>query len=138
MCEDCMMSHYYISIKEELDYERKTYEEELVQKDWRYLKEESELFLIHAYSHLFQIPKKGYAVFGDTDDKLKYSQFYLNLAIGLELLLKSILLKTIIMRSLGISISFRSFKLSASFILMVEMGSVTSNKRITKFEFRMS
>ena len=87
------MTRYYISMEEELQYERKNYTEELKEKDWRYLKESGELFLIHAFSHLFETPLVGYEVFGDTNYKIKYSQFYLNLAVGLELLLKSILLK---------------------------------------------
>ena len=87
------MKPYYISIKDELQYERKFYTEELSKKDWGYIKETSELFLIHAYSHLFKTPSEGYAVLGDTHYTIKYSQSYLNLAVGLELLLKSILLK---------------------------------------------
>jgi cyclophilin family peptidyl-prolyl cis-trans isomerase len=110
------MKKYYISIKEELKEEKKFYAEELGQKDWKYLKEASELFLIHAYSHLFITPSDthenfgesdyvipstlaeynsmmGYEVFGDINYVIKYSQFYLNLAVGLEILLKSILLK---------------------------------------------
>ena len=86
------MTRYYISMEEELQYERKDYTEELKEKDWEYLKESGELFLIHAFSHLF-VPPVDYEVFGDTNYKIKYSQFYLNLAVGLELLLKSILLK---------------------------------------------
>ena len=87
------MKPYYVSMKEELQYEKEFYAEELRRKDWEYLKESSELFLIHAYSHLFKTSPAGYEVFGDTDYKIKYGQFYLNLAVGLELLLKSILLK---------------------------------------------
>lgn len=87
------MKPYYVSIKDELQEEQEFYAEELRKKDWEYLKESSELFLIHAYSHLFKTSPTGYEVFGDTNYKIKYSQFYLNLAIGLELLLKSILLK---------------------------------------------
>ena len=87
------MRPYYISIEDELQYEKKIYTEELREEDWEYLKEASELFLIHAYSHLVETPLEGYEVFGDTSYTTKYSQFYLNLAVGLELLLKSILLK---------------------------------------------
>lgn len=87
------MKQYYIPIEEELQYERKFYAEELDKKDWEPLREASELFLIHAYSHLFEASLDGYEVFGDTNYQKKYSQFYLNLAVGLELLLKSILLK---------------------------------------------
>lgn len=87
------MKPYYVSIRDELQEEREFYAEELRKRDWEYLKKSSELFLIHAYSHLSKIPPAGYEVFGDTDYKIKYSQFYLNLAVGLELLLKSILLK---------------------------------------------
>ncbi|MBA7679783.1 hypothetical protein ES703_88087 [subsurface metagenome] len=87
------MKPYYASIKDDLQEEKKSYAEELKKTDWEYLKEASELFLIHAYSHLFKTLKHGYEVFGDTNYKIKYSQFYLNLAVGLELLLKSILLK---------------------------------------------
>lgn len=86
------MTRYYISMEEELQYERKSYAEELKAEDWQYLKESSELFLIHAFSHLF-VPPVDYEVFGGTNYIIKYSQFYLNLAVGLELLLKSILLK---------------------------------------------
>jgi len=70
------------------------------------LKEAGEIFLIHAYSHRFQISPVVYKlreryghsvpeleVFGDKEYKIKYGQFNLNLAIGLELLLKSIVLK---------------------------------------------
>ncbi len=95
------MTRYYISMEEELQYERKSYAEELKKKDWQYLKESGELFLIHAFSHLFEVPPVGYEVFGDNNYKIKYSQFYLNLAVGLELLLKSILLK----RGVKISLS---------------------------------
>ncbi len=91
--ESSKMKQYYISIEEELQYEKKSYAEELKEEDWQYLKESGELFLIHAYSHLFKVPPVGYEVFGDTNYTIKYSQFYLNLAVGLELLLKSILLK---------------------------------------------
>lgn len=87
------MKPYYLSIKSNLQEEQESYAEELRKEDWKYLKESSELFLTHAYSHLFKPYPAGYEVFGDTDYKIKYSQFYLNLAIGLELLLKSILLK---------------------------------------------
>lgn len=87
------MKPYYLSMKEDLREERKFYAEELRKTDWEYLKNPSELFLIHAYLHLFQSSPAGYEVFGDTNYKIKYSQFYLNLAVGLELLLKSILLK---------------------------------------------
>ncbi len=87
------MKQYYISIEEELDYEAKLYAEELLKEDWPYIKEEAELFLIHAFSHLFETSVKGYEVLGSDEHKTKYSQFYLNLAVGLELLLKSILLK---------------------------------------------
>ena len=86
------MTQYYIPIEEELQYERKSYAEELKEQDWQDLKESGELFLIHAFSHLFA-PPVDYEVFGDTNYKIKYSQFYVNLAVGLELLLKSILLK---------------------------------------------
>ena len=100
------MKQYYISMKDEFEYERQFYSEELKKSDWKPLKEAGEMFLIHAYSHRFQISQVAYKfakpygadasrleVFGDTDYKIKYSQFYLNLAVGLELLLKSILLK---------------------------------------------
>lgn len=43
--------------------------------------------------HLFETPIKGYELLGSDEHKTKYSQFYLNLAVGLELLLKSILLQ---------------------------------------------
>lgn len=87
------MKKYYVSMKDELQYERKSYTEELRKRDWEYLKEASELFLIHAYSHLLETSLEGYEVFGDVHYTIKYSQFYLNLAVGLELLLKSILLR---------------------------------------------
>lgn len=87
------MTRYFIPMEEELQYERKSYAEELEEKDWQYLKESGELFLIHAFSHLFEVSPVGHEVFGDTNYNIKYSQFYLNLAVGLELLLKSILLK---------------------------------------------
>ncbi len=99
------MKQYYVSMKDEVEYERQFYSEELKKSDWKPLKEAGEMFLIHAYSHRFQISQVAYKfakrygadasqfeVFGDTDYKIKYSQFYLNLAVGLELLLKSILL----------------------------------------------
>lgn len=86
------MKNYYISIKDELQYERKIYAEELGKKDWEYLKKASEFFLVHAYTHLFENQLIGYEVFGDKNYRIKYSQFYLNLAVGLELLLKSMLL----------------------------------------------
>lgn len=43
------MKQYRISIEEELDYEGKLYAEELLKEDWRYIEEEAELFLIHAF-----------------------------------------------------------------------------------------
>lgn len=87
------MTRYFMSMGEELQYEKKSYAEELKKKDWQYLKECGELFLIHAFSHLFEVPLVGHGVSGDTNYGTKYSQFYLNLAVGLELLLKSILFK---------------------------------------------
>ena len=87
------MKQYYVSIKDELQEEKEFYAEELKKRDCEYLKKSGELFLIHAYSHLFETPLTGYEIFGDTNYKTKYGQFYLNLAVGLELLLKSILLK---------------------------------------------
>ena len=91
--EDNKMKPYYLSVGSDLQEEQEVYAEELRKKDWEYLKKSSEIFLIHAYSHLFKSPLAGYEVFGDTNYKIKYGQFYLNLAIGLELLLKSVLLK---------------------------------------------
>lgn len=40
------MKQYYISIEEELDYEAKLYAEELLKEDWRYIKEEAELYMV--------------------------------------------------------------------------------------------
>ena len=100
------MKPYYLSMKNNLQEEQESYAEELRKEDWKYLKEASEMFLIHAYSHRFKISQSAYKfteryggdpsqfeVFGDDEYKEKYSQFYLNLAVGLEILLKSILLK---------------------------------------------
>ncbi len=87
------MKPYYVLIKEEIQEEEKFYAEEHKESDWKYFKEASELFLIHAYSHLLENPRNGIEIFGDANYKRKYEQFYLNLAIGLELLLKSIMLK---------------------------------------------
>jgi len=100
------MKPYYINMKEELQEEQRFYAEELKGTDWERIKEASEMFLIHAYSHRFQISQVAHSlaerygadasqleVFGDADYQMKYSQFYLNLAVGLELLLKAILLK---------------------------------------------
>ena len=100
------MKHYYISIKDEIEYEKQFYSEELKKTDWEFFKEAGEMFLIHAYSHRFNISQIVYKlrerygpsvpeleVFGNAEYVEKYRQFYLNLAIGLELLLKSILLK---------------------------------------------
>jgi hypothetical protein len=103
------MKPYYVSIREELQEEEQFYAEELGKTDWEYLKRASELFLIHAYSHLFESPTDGHEVFGDANYKIRYGQFYLNLAVGLELLLKSILLKKGIKISLDPkrTISFR-------------------------------
>ena len=56
--------HDCLSIKNELQEEREFYAEELEEKDWEFLKEAGELFLIHAYTHLFQIPSSGYEVLG--------------------------------------------------------------------------
>lgn len=94
------MKPYYISLDGELQYERKYYAEELRKKDWEYLKDSSEVFLTHAYSHLFET-FAAREVFGDTNYKIRYSQFYLNLAVGLELLIKSVLLKKGIKINLG-------------------------------------
>ncbi|MGB2815047.1 MAG: hypothetical protein WBC50_01490 [Dehalococcoidales bacterium] len=100
------MKQYYISMKDEVEYEKQFYSGELKKPDWKPLKEAGVMFLIHAYSHRFQISQVAYKlaerygadasqfeVFGDADYTMKYSQFYLNLAVGLELLLKAILLK---------------------------------------------
>ena len=100
------MKQYYIPMKDEVEYERQFYSEELKKSDWKPLKEAGEMFLIHAYSHRFEISPVVYKlrecygpsvpeleVFGDDEYKIKYAQFNLNLAIGLELLFKSILLK---------------------------------------------
>ena len=97
---------YYLSMKDEYEDEKRFYSEELKKSDWEFLKEASEMFLTHAYSHLFHISQSAdkmaeylgldaseIRVFGDKEDRKRYSQFYLNLAVGLELLLKSILLK---------------------------------------------
>ena len=93
-------------MKDELQDEKRFYAEELGGKDWKPLKKAGEMFLIHAYSHRFQISQNAYKfaerlgrdpssieVFGDDEYKIRYGQFYLNLAVGLELMLKSILLK---------------------------------------------
>ena len=100
------MKQYYVSMKDEVEYEKQFYSDELSKSDWEFLKEAGEMFLIHAYSHRFEISPVVYKlrerygpsvpeleVFGDKEYKIKYGQFNLNLAIGLELLLKSILLK---------------------------------------------
>ncbi len=100
------MKKYYISMKDEIEYEKQFYSEELKRTDWKFLKEAGEMFLIHAYSHRFKISQIVYKlrerygpsvpeleVFGGDEYDEKYSQFYLNLAVGLEILLKSILLK---------------------------------------------
>jgi len=93
-------------MKKDLQDEEKFYSAELGKSDWKYLKEAGEMFLIHAYSHQFEISPVVYKlreryghsipeleVFGDDEYEIKYAQFSLNLAIGLELLFKSILLK---------------------------------------------
>jgi|GEM_PF-2795029 len=100
------MKQYYLSMKDEFENEKQFYSGELKKSDWEPLKEASEMFLIHAYSHRFQISPVAYKfaerfggdasqveVFGDASYTIKYSQFYLNLAVGLELLLKAVLLK---------------------------------------------
>ncbi len=104
------MKTYHLSLEDELQEEKNIYDEELRKRDWTYLKQSSELFLIHAYSHLFEVPPAGYEIFGDANYRTKYRQFYLNLAVGLELLLKSILLKK------GTNIN-RSSKKGAQFTL---------------------
>jgi len=100
------MNKYYRMIKQDFQEEKKFYSEELGKSDWKHLKEAGEMFLTHAYSHLFHISQstnnfaKLYGfdasqvkVFGDDEYNKRYSQFYLNLAVGLEILLKSILLR---------------------------------------------
>ena len=100
------MKQYYLSIESQLQEEREFYAEELRKRDWKFLKEAGEMFLIHAYSHRFKISQSAYKfaeryggdpaqfeIFGDDEYKEKYRQFYLNLAVGLEILLKSTLLK---------------------------------------------
>jgi len=100
------MKPYYLSIEDELQEEKEFYAEELSKEDWKFLKEAGEMFLIHAYLHRFKISKVAnklaeryggdpsqFEVFGDAEHKEKYRQLYLNLALGLEILLKSILLK---------------------------------------------
>jgi len=78
-------------MEEMLQEEQKVYAEELKGTDWRYIKEASDLFLIHAYSHLFESHSEE--VFADKNYTKRYSQFNLNLAVGIELLLKALLLK---------------------------------------------
>jgi hypothetical protein len=87
------MKPYYVQLKDDIREEEKFYAEAHKLSDWKHLKEASELFLIHAYSHLFLGSENGFEIFGNADYKRKYGQFYLNLAIGLELLLKAIMLK---------------------------------------------
>jgi hypothetical protein len=87
------MKPYYVSIKDEIQDEENFYTEEYKDADYVYLNESSELFLVHAYTHLLFNLNNGFEIFRDTNYQIKYGQFYLNLAIGLELLLKSILLK---------------------------------------------
>ncbi len=100
------MKQHYVSMKDEVEYERQFYSEELKKSDWEFLKEASEMFLIHAYSHRFEISPVVYKLrerygpsvpelelFGGKEYTIRYAQFNLNLAIGLELLFKSILLK---------------------------------------------
>jgi hypothetical protein len=102
-----LFGRYHIDIKEELRYEKKLYDEVITQRDWKYLKVSADLFLGHAYEHLLKVhssrlkvfrdtewdTKYKMEIFGDTEWDTKYNQFHLNLAVGLELLLKSILLK---------------------------------------------
>ena len=87
------MKPYYVQIKDIIKEEEKFYSEEYKSSDWVYLKDASELFLIHAYTHLFLGSENRFEIIGDVDYLRKHRQFYLNLAIGLELLLKSIMLK---------------------------------------------
>ncbi|MFC1947243.1 hypothetical protein ACFLXY_04900 [Chloroflexota bacterium] len=87
------MKEYYISIEDELKYERSVYAEELHRSDWLFFEENAETFLIHAYRHLLDEPSYENYILGSYEERTQYNQFYLNLAIGLELLLKSILLK---------------------------------------------
>ena len=123
---DNKLKPYYISMRDEVEHERQFYSEELKKSDWKPLKEAGEVFLIHAYSHRFKISqivhklRERYGpsvpeleVFGNDEYKEKYSQFYLNLAVGLELLFKSILLKK------GTKIN-RQLKKSTNYILNPE------------------
>jgi len=87
------MEPYYAQLKDDFQEEERFYAEAYKSSDWTYLKDASELFLIHAYSHLFLGSENGYEILGNADYRRKYGQFYLNLAIGLELLLKAIMLK---------------------------------------------
>ncbi len=100
------MKQYYISMKHEFQYEKQFYSGELRKSDWKPLKEAGEMFLIHAYSHLFKTSVVSdkiaeligdsdlrFEVIGDDEYEIKYGQFYLNLAVGLELIFKSILLR---------------------------------------------
>jgi len=97
---------YYISMQEDFREEEKFYSGQLEKSDWKHLKKASELFLVHAYLHLFEILEVANKIFGSSDidtsrvrvfgddqDTIKYQQYYLNLAVGLELLCKSILLR---------------------------------------------
>ena len=108
------MKQYYRSMEQDVQEERKFYSEELGKSDWKPLKEASEMFLIHAYSHRFHISQAAlrfaerygadpsqFEVLGGKEHTIRYGQFNLNLAIGLELLLKSILLKKGEMINLG-------------------------------------
>jgi hypothetical protein len=75
------MKPYYVLIKDEIQEEEKFYAEEHKESDWVNFKDASELFLIHAYSHLFLNSLDGFEILGNADYQIKYGQFYLNLAI---------------------------------------------------------
>lgn len=86
------MKKYYGYISGDLKEEKEFYAEESKKKDWEFIKRSGEMFLIHAYYHLFEDLVDSNVI--DTKNyNLKHTQFYLNLAVGTELLLKSIFLK---------------------------------------------
>ena len=86
------MLENYIDSKQEIEDLKKEYKKILKKEDYKILNQRSETFLLHAMKHL--ITQKSESIeFPSTEWETKITQYYLNLAIGLELLLKSALLK---------------------------------------------
>lgn len=85
------MKEVYIDPKDDLNDLKKEYERASDKNDFLILHRRAENFLLHSMEHLFSAPQEIYLTSPEWETKV--TQYYLNLAIGLELILKSALLK---------------------------------------------